>query len=183
MTTKTYHRGIRGMVIAPHIGENSFGTFYPIKGARNMSVEWVLETDQLIGDDVVLDRYSKVVSVTVRIEQAAVDLAIVDYILGGQLVSNGEYEDFMIGESEEVPYVALAGRIVGSGGNSDLHILIPQAKISGNLALAATQGAYMLPTAEFQGVHEGDVNGMARLRKFFEPTPVEIPLRTSGGFP
>lgn len=182
MATKTYHRGIRGMVIAPWIAANSYGTFYPVKGARNMSIEWVLETDQLIGDDVVLDRYSKVVSVTARMEQAAVDLAIVDYILGGQLVSNGQYEDFMIAESEEVPYVALAGRVVGSGGTSDLHILVPKAKVSGNLTLSATQGAYMLPTAEFQGVHEGDVNGMARLRKFFIPTAVEIPLRTTGGF-
>lgn len=182
MATKTYHRGIRGMVMAPWIAENSYGTFYPVKGARNMSIEWVLETDQLIGDDVVLDRYSKVVSVTARMEQAAVDLAIVDYILGGQLVSNAQYEDFMIAESEEVPYLALAGRVVGSGGTSDLHILVPKAKVSGNLTLSATQGAYMLPTAEFQGVNEGSTNGMARLRKFFIPTAVEIPLRVTGGF-
>lgn len=183
MTTKTYHRGIRGMVLAPWLAENSYGTFYPIKGARNMSLEWVVESDQLIGDDVVLDRYSKVVSVTVRIEQAAIDLAIVDYILGGTLVSNAQYEDFMISESEEIPYLAIAGRVVGSGGTSDLHMLVPKAKLSGNLALAAVQGAYMLPSGEFQGVSEGTINGMARLRKFFVPTPVEIPLRTTGGFP
>lgn len=183
MATKTYHRGIRGMVIAPWLAENSYGTFYQVKGARNMTVEWVVETDQLIGDDVVLDRYTKVVSVTVRVEQAAVDLAVVEHILGGSLVSNAQYEDFMIDESEEVPYVAIAGRIVGSGGNSDLHILIPKAKLSGNLTLSATQGAYMLPNGEFQGVSEGEINGMARLRKFSAPTAVEIPLRTTtGGF-
>jgi hypothetical protein len=147
-----------------------------------MTLEWVVETDQLIGDDVVLDRYTKIISVTVRMEQAAVDLEVVDYILGGTLVSNADYEDFYIAESEEVPYLALAGRVVGSGGGSDLHMLVPKAKLSGNLTLAATQGAYMLPTAEFQGVNEGDINGMARLRKFFEPTAVEIPLRTTGGF-
>jgi hypothetical protein len=182
MAIKTYHRGIRGMVIAPWVDEDDFGAFYQVKGARNMSLEWVVETDQLIGDDVVLDRYTKIVSVTVRMEQAAVDLAIVDYILGGTLVSNAAYEDFMISESEEVPYLAIAGRVVGSGGGSDLHILVPKAKLSGNLALSATQGAYMLPTAEFQGVNEGDINGMARLRKFFGPTAVEIPLRTTIGF-
>lgn len=170
------------MVISPWVDEDSYGPFYQVKGARNMSVEWVVETDQLIGDDVVLDRYSKIVSVTIRMEQAAVDLAIVDYILGGTLVSNADYEDFMVDESEEVPYLALAGRIVGSGGSSDLHMFIPKAKLSGNLALAATQGAYMLPNAEFQGVSEGTINGMARLRKFFGPTAVEIPLRTTIGF-
>lgn len=182
MATQTYHRGIRGMVIAPWLDEDDYGPFYTVKGARNMSVEWTVESDQLIGDDTVLDRYTKIIAVTLRMEQAAVDLAIADYILGGTLVSNAEYEDFMITESEEVPYVAFAGRVAGSGGIGDLHMFVPKAKLSGNLVMNATQGAYMLPNAEFQGVNEGLINGMARLRKFFVPTAVEIPLRTTGGF-
>lgn len=181
MALKTFHRGIRDLKLAPWTAENSYGTMYDIHGARNMSVEWVLETDQLIGDDVVLDRYSKLVSVTVRIEQAAVDIAVIDYFLGGTLVSNASYEDFFIGENDEIPFVALAGRIVGSGGTSDLQMFVPKAKISGNLSLAAQQGAYMLPTAEFQGVHEGSINGMMRLRKFTAPTALEIPLKTTTG--
>jgi hypothetical protein len=170
------------MVIATWIAENSYGTFYDVKGARNMSVEWVVETDQAIGDDEVLDRYTKITAVTVRMEQAAVDLSIVDYILGGTLVYNADYEDFMIGENDDVPYVALAGRIVGSGGTSDLHLFVPKAKMSGNLALAAQQGAYMFPSAEFQGVGEGSINGMMRMRKFTALTGLEIPLRTTTGF-
>lgn len=183
MATRTFHRGIRKMLIAPWVAEDSYGTAYQMLGARNMSIEWVVETDQLIGDDVVLDRYTKLVSVTVRVEQAAVDLAIADYFLGGTLISNANYEDFVIGESDEVPYIAIAGRVVGSGGGTDLHMFVPKAKLAGNLALAAQQGAYMLPSAEFQGVNEGDINGMLRLRKFLALTELEIPLRTTtGGF-
>ena len=93
MATKTYHRGIRDMKIAVWTDENSYGTAYDILGARNMSVEWVVETDELRGDDVVLDRYTKLVSVTVRIEQASVDLEAADMLIGGTLVSNADYED------------------------------------------------------------------------------------------
>lgn len=182
MGSKTYHRGIRDMVIAPWLGENNYGSFEDVKGARNMSVEWVVETDEAIGDDEVLDRYSKITAVTVRMEQAAVDLTIIDHILGGTLVSDAQYEDFMIGETEEVPYVALAGRVVGSGGLADLHLFVPKAKMSGNLALAAEQGTYMFPSAEFQGVSEGTINGMMRMRKFLGLTGLEIPLRTTIGF-
>lgn len=181
MATKTYHRGIRDMKIAVWTDENSYGTAYDILGARNMSVEWVVETDELRGDDVVLDRYTKLVSVTVRIEQASVDLEAADMLIGGTLVSNADYEDLYIDESDEVPYVALAGRVVGSGGQSDLHIFVPKAKLAGNLQLAAQLDTYMIPQAEFQGVNEGATNGMLRLRKFTAPTALEIPLRTSTG--
>lgn len=181
MGTRTYHRGIRKLVLAPWTAENSYGTFYQILGARNMSVTWVAETDELRGDDVVLDRYTKMVSVTVNIEQAAVDLAVIDYFLGGTLVSNGSYEDLMIAETDEVPHVALAGLVVGSGSNAYLQMFVPKAKLAGNIQFQAQNGAYMMPTAEFQGVHEGTVNGMFRTRKYTAPTALEIPLKTTTG--
>ncbi len=183
MALQTYHRGIRDMRIAAWTAENSYGTAYDILGARNMSVTWVVESDELRGDDVVLDRYTKLVSVTVNIEQASVDLEAVDMLLGGTLVSNASYEDLIINEDDEVPYVAIAGRVVGSGGLADLHIFVPKAKLSGNLELAAQLDTYMIPGAEFQGVNEGATNGMLRLRKFTAATALEIPLRTTtGGF-
>lgn len=181
MGLQTYHRGIRDLKVATWIGENSYGTAYDVKGARNMSVTWVTESDELRGDDVVLDRYSNIVAVTVTIEQAAVDLEVMDMLLGGTLESNADYEDLVIDENSTPPFVALAGRIVGSGGTADLHILVPKAKISGNLELSAQLDTYMLPGAEFQGVYEGAVNKMMRMRKFSALTALEIPLRTSTG--
>lgn len=181
MGTKSFHRGLRDIKIAAWAAENSYGTAYDVLGARNMSVEWVVETDELRGDDVVLDRYTKPVSVTVRIEQAAVDLEVVDMLMGGTLVSGALYEDFFVGEDDEVPYVAVAGRVVGSGGTSDLHIFVPKCKLAGNLQLQAQLDTYMLPNAEFQGVNEGTINGMFRLRKFTAATALEIPLRTTTG--
>jgi len=78
--------------------------------------------------------------------------------------------------------VAIAGRIVGSGGGSDLHLFIPKAKLSGNLQYQAQLNNYLIPAAEFQGVHEGTQNGMMRVRKFTALTGLDIPLRTSTGF-
>jgi len=183
MGTKTFHRGIRDLKIASWTAENSYGTAYDILGARNMSVTWVVETDELMGDDVVLDRYTKLVSVTVSLEQASVDVEAIDMLVGGTLVSNAQYEDLSIGETDEVPYIAIAGRVVGSGGANDLHLFVPKAKLAGNLLLQAQVGTYLIPTAEFQGVHEGDINGMLRIRKFSAATALTIPLATTtGGF-
>lgn len=104
-------------------------------------------------------------------------------LLGGTLVNNAQYYDLMIDEDDETPYVALAGRVVSSGGTSDFHFFVPKAKISGNLALSAQVDTYMLPGATLQGVNEGATNGMLRLRHFTALTQLEIPLRTTtGGF-
>lgn len=181
MAVKSFHRGLKDLKIASWSSENTYGTFYDVLGGRNFSVTWNAETDELMGDDVVLDRFTRLVSVTVNIEQASVDLEVVDMLLGGTLVSNGAYEDFMISENDTVPYVALAGRVVGSGGTSDLHIFVPKAKLAGNLQLTAQVSTYMIPQAEFQGVNEGPINGMMRLRKFATPTALEIPLKTAVG--
>lgn len=178
---QTFHRGLRDMKIASWTAENSYGTAYDILGAREMSVEFVMETDELRGDDLVLDRYSKLVSATFRLANAAVDLNLLDILLGGTLVSNADYDDFFVGENDEVPYVAIAGRVVGSGGNGDLHILAPKCKLAGNLQYAAQVDTYLIPQAQFQAVHEGTVNGIIRLRNFTAPTALEIPLRTSTG--
>ena len=183
MPLQTYHRGIRDIKIAAWSAEDTYGTAHDILGARSASLEWVVETDELRGDDVVLDRFTKLVSVTVTMEQASVDLEAIDMLLGGTLIQTADYYDLMISESDEVPYVAIAGRVVGSGGAADLHFFAPKCKLSGNLALAAALDTYMLPGATFQGVNEGAANGMLRLRHFTALTALEIPLRTTtGGF-
>lgn len=181
MASKTFHRGLRQLAIAAWVAENSYGPFYTILGGRNMSIQWQNETDELGGDDKILDRFSKLTSVTVSIEQASVDFTVIDMLLGGTLVSGVPYEDFMIAETDEVPYVAIAGKVVGSGGSSDLHIFCPKCKLSGNLQLTAQYQTYIIPQAEFQGVYEGTINGMMRLRKFSAPTALEIPLKTTTG--
>lgn len=181
MATKTFHRGLRDLKIAAWTSENLWGTAYDVLGAREMTTEWVMETDELQGDDVVLDRYTKLVSVTLNLAHASVDLEALDVMMGGTLVSNASYEDFKVTESDEVPYIGIAGRVVGSSSVSDLHMFIPKAKLAGNLRYAAQLATYIIPSATFQGVHEGATNGMMRLRKFSALTGLEIPLRTTTG--
>lgn len=180
MATKTFHRGLRQMKLAAWNGENTYGTPYTLLGARSMSMELVVESDEARGDDAVLDRFTRILAVTFRLEKATVDLAAMNLLTGGSLVSNGSYEDLLLSESTDVPYVAVAGRIRSSGAH-DLHIFVPKAKIMGNLQFAAQQDAYMFPQVELQGVNEGAANGMGRLRKFVSATGLEIPLRTATG--
>lgn len=179
MALQTIHRGIRKMVFASWNGVDSYGTAHEILGARNMSIDLVVESDELRGDDVVLDQFSKVVAATVNVEMATVDLEWLDMVMGGTLTSNGDYEDLAFDENDDPPYVGIAGRIAGSGGSNDLHILIKKARLSSNLTLQAQVDTYMIPTATFQGVSDG--NGIYHLRNFTAPTALEIPLRTTTG--
>lgn len=181
MSQQTIHRGIRKLIMAPWLAAGSYGASHLIRGARNMSVALTVETDELRGDDVVLDRYTKVIAADVTIEMATVDLEWIDMVTGGTLVYNANYYDLNVDENDDPPYVGIVGRVVASGGAGDLHIQINKARISGNVQLTAQVGSYMLPGATFQGV--ADDNGIYRLRNFTAPTELELPLRTAtGGF-
>ena len=64
MGTKTFHRGLRDLKIAAWTSENSYGTAYDVLGAREMTAEWVVQSDQLEGDDVVLTATPKLLVLT-----------------------------------------------------------------------------------------------------------------------
>ena len=179
MGLQTYHRGIKDAKIAVWNGENSWGAAYDIKGIRNASIALVMDTDELGGDDVILDRFAVIESATVTWEQAAVDLEALDILTGGTLVSNASYEDLVIGKSGENPvYVGLALEIKSSGAHT-LHAFLPKVKFSGNLQFQAQYKQYLLPGAEMQAVYEGETNGIGRLRKFVSATTLTIPLATA----
>jgi hypothetical protein len=181
MPQQTIHRGLRKMVIAPWTSTGSYGTDYNVLGARNMSVALTVETDELRGDDVVLDRNTRIVAATAQIEIATIDLELFDMIMGGTLVNNASYYDWTWGEADTIPYVGIAGRIAGSTASSDLHIFIAKAKLSSDFQLNAQLDTYLLPSATFQGVD--DSGTIARLRNYTAATALEIPLRTTtGGF-
>jgi len=101
--------------------------------------------------------------------------------MGGTLIKTGDYYSWDFGGNDDPAYVGIAGRVVGSGGEGDLHIFIKKARLSSNLALAAQVDTYMLPSATFRGVD--DDGSMHELRNFSAATALEIPLRTTtGGF-
>lgn len=181
MAFQTIHRGARKMVFAPWTGVDTYGTDHQILGARNATIDLVVETDELRGDDVVLDRHSNIVAVSVNLEIATVDLDWIDMVLGGTLVFNASYYNLDFDENSDPPYVGIAVRVAGSGGTGDLHIFVKKARISSNLTLQAQLDTYMTPSATFQGVSDG--TSMYQLRNFTAPTALEIPLRTAtGGF-
>lgn len=181
MPQQTIHRGVRKMVFATWNGVDSYGTDHEILGARNASIDLVVETDELRGDDVVLDRHSNIVAISVNLEMATVDLTWIDMVLGGTLVNNADYYNLDFDENNDPPYVGIAVRVAGSGGTGDLHIFVKKARISSNLTLQAQLDTYMTPSATFQGVSDG--TSMYQLRNFTAPTALEIPLRTTtGGF-
>lgn len=181
MPQQTIHRGIRKMLFATWTAADSYGTAHEMLGARNMSVDLVVESDQLRGDDVELDQFSKIVAATVNVEVATVDLTWLDMVLGGTLVNNASYYNLDFDENDDPPYVGIAGRIAGSGGDGDLHIFIKKARLSSNLTLQAQLDTYMTPSATFRGVSDG--TSIYRLRNFTAPTALAIPLATAtGGF-
>ena len=181
MPIQSFSRGLRQMKIASYVSPGSYGTAYTILGARSMSVQIQMESEELRGDDVVIDRHSKAVSATFTLAYASVDLSALDILLGGTLVSNASYEDFLIGQDDNTPYFAVAGRVVSSGGTTDLHLFAGHCKISGAVSYQAQLDTYIIPSLEVQAVYDNAAAGIMRFRQYTALTALEIPLRTTTG--
>lgn len=180
-TLTTYNRGIRQLMLGVWTGVNTWPITFPVTGARQANLSWVVDSDKARGDDVDLDRYTRIVSAQITIAQASVDLRVANAVLGGALVSNADYYDLVIGGSNDPPYIGIAGRVAGSNGGGDLQFLIPKAKLSSSPQFNAQVDTYIFPQMQFEGVYEGTLNGIMRLRHFVLPTLVAMPLATSGG--
>jgi hypothetical protein len=179
-TTPSYLRGIKDIKIANWIAENSYGPAYDINAGRGANLQWVVTTDELRGDDTTVDRFTAAESATLTIQNGSIDLTVFNMLLGGILTSTAQYYDFYIASVVDMPYIALAGRVSGSSGK-DVHFLLPKCKLAGNLQLNAQVDAYLIPQWDVQGVNEGPLNGMLRLRQYLVPTALTIPLANTGG--
>lgn len=180
MAIESFHYGIRDAKIATWTDVNSYGTAVDVGAIHDFGVTLELETAELDGDDVVVDRFAKVKSVMANIVYGSVNQQVLAILSGGTLVSNAQYEDVLLAQADNIPYFAIAGRVMSSGA-PDMHIFIPKCKISGNLAYKAQYGTYLVPSLDIQGVYEGTVNGFCRFRKFTATTTLTIPLATTTG--
>lgn len=178
MTILSYHYGIRDAKIATWIAANSYGTAIDVGAVHDFGVTFEVETAQLEGDDVVVDRFSKVKGVMANIQYGEVNQQVLQILTGSTLVSNADYEDVLLSQDDNIGYFAIAGKAVGSN-TGDLHIFLPKCKISGPLNYKASYGNYMTPSVDIEGVYEGTVNGFGRLRKFRAAVALAIPLATA----
>lgn len=176
---ETFSYGLRDIKIATWIAANSYGTAVDVGAAREFTLTINLQTDQLEGDDVIVDRFAKVISVSLNMAYGSVNQQVLSILTGGTLVSNATYEDLMFDQADNIPYFAIAGRVVGSHGAGDLHAFIPKCAPAGPISYKAGINSYLIPSLDLQGVYEGTANGFCRLRKFAAATALAIPLATS----
>lgn len=176
---KTIHRGLRDVKIAAWNSIGSYGTAVDLLGAQEFTVKFDVETDELRGDDVRLDQYSKIIGLSASVKYATVDLTAMALMVGGTVVSNTEYENLRVGEVA-TPYFVIAGRVVGTDESVDLHMISYKCRIAGEVGYEASEGSYLLPSVEISGFDEGTGgSGVADIRNFVGPTGLTIPLATA----
>jgi hypothetical protein len=180
MAFRTFHYGLRQLIVSRWLGENTYGDAVRIHAANAFTVQLGLQQDELPGDDVIVDSYAKIVRVNATLTYGSVDQEVLSILTGASLYSDEYYETTTFGQDDNVPFFSIAGRVVGSN-FGDQHIWIAKAKLAGDLSYEARQNAYLIPSAQIRGVWEGEANGFGKMNKFSVPTLLTIPLRNEPG--
>jgi hypothetical protein len=181
---KSFNRGVRKLIIATWTAgsavSGTYGPAYQVLGVRQANLSWVVSSDKARGDDVDLDTFTKITAVSLTIAQATVDTIVANMILGGTLVSNATYYDLTVGDSNDPPYFSIAYDVYGSNNAGDLHVFIPKAKLSATPQFNAQVDQYLFPQMQFEGVYEGTLNNMMRMRHYTgTASALSIPLATT----
>jgi hypothetical protein len=171
----TFRYGLRDLKIASWVAENSYGTEVDVDAAQSFTVTLVTKTDALEGDDVEKDSYAKITSIEANMRNGDVSLDVLELLTGGTLYEGVGYTDMKIGETDNVPYFSVCGKVVGTASGCTM-LWICKAKINGNISYQAQQNSYLIPEVAIKGVNEGDINGMVRIRHYDADVTVAIPL-------
>lgn len=120
MATKIFGaRGISDCKIMPLVSDDSSGAEYggliDLPGMKSLSLEPEMITDELTGDDIVLDRYSKARAYNVSIEEAKISLDAYAAIMGASVETGGfgddTYSSVTITGDHSPVYVKLIGKV------------------------------------------------------------------------
>jgi hypothetical protein len=90
-------RGLSDCKIMPLVSDTEdaveYGDLIDIPGMKSMSLEYEIVTDELTGDDIIIDRYSDVKAINIEIESAQISLDGLAAIMGASVETGGSGDD------------------------------------------------------------------------------------------
>lgn len=173
-----YRFGISDAKIALWTAEASWSTVYDLDGIN--TAELTLETLSgiLEGDDAIKAVFTKVRSVSARIQFAFSSLNILA-LLTGNTVDDSPTVDSLIVGVDNIPYVGLAWMVDhDSGGGADI-FFCPKIKPTEGFAIGGQYGQFITPQITMMGVYDGTAYGAYRHYVYDTKPTLTIPPPTA----
>jgi len=122
----------------------SYGTAVDVPSVQVLGGDPNFTEAMLEGDDAITAANSRMKSMQVQLQFGSLSLAALTVITGYENVQTAEYLAQKWG-TLNAPYVGVCGRALEDGGNGDLHLFWPKAKITGISGVQMQQDQYIIP--------------------------------------
>jgi hypothetical protein len=148
------------LIVSDAAAAISYGDRINVPGIQEVSIKPEFENDELKGDGVTLDTYSKILKVTGSVKHAQLSLQLLAAITGGAYADSGasgtEKRKFVWSSADNPAYFELDAQSTYQGGSyaggvGDCHFIIPKAKIT-SFEVSMTNDAYATVSFDFDGV-------------------------------
>lgn len=107
----------------------TYDTSVDIPGATTLKLSAKFVEKELRGDEVILDRYTKIDSIDVQFDHAKVSLDALEVLLGGATVNGTTNQTYTMSGSDLPNYFKLEGQSVYSDAG-DVHIVLYKVKVN-----------------------------------------------------
>jgi len=169
-----YIFGVDDLKVATWNSAENYGTATDVDAVSLMSVTLNTVSGILEGDDMIKDAHAKIISATVRVRLAFSSLTVYS-ILTGTDVTDSATVDRLPFDTENLPYFALAGRMLPTEGSGDIHFFLPKVKLMEGFEIAAEYGRYATPELSMTAVREGTTYKLFNIYEHATAQAVTIP--------
>lgn len=175
MTIEAFNFGLKDVKIAAWNSPQNFGTAVDVEAAQMFGVRVNTVNGTLEGDDEIVDAHAKIISSTIRVRFGFKDLTVLTTLTGLSETESLPDTKSIIIDAQNMPYVAIHGRIDHTAGSGALGIFIPKFKLMEGFELNMQYGQYMTPEISGLALRDSDVYGMGKIITYNTAVSVTIP--------
>lgn len=151
--------GLSDVKIATWNATNSYGTAVDVMSVQLMGAVLQMVSAQLTGDDTITATASRAVGGEVRIRFGAVDLEVLEVLLGNaptsSIASPNAVKQLKVVGGDNMPYFGMVGKALAEEGGGDFLIFFPKVRIMSDLNLATLEyGTFAIPEVTAQAVDD-----------------------------
>jgi hypothetical protein len=175
MTIEAFSFGLADVKVAAWNSAENWGTAVDVEAVQMFGLRVNTVNGTLEGDDIIADAHAKIISATIRCRFGFKDLTVLSTLTGLTETESLPNTKNIIIASQNMPYVAIHGRIDHTSGGGALGIFIPKFKLMEGFELNMQYGQYMTPEVTGLALYDSATYGIGKIITYTTAASVTIP--------
>lgn len=164
--------GVQDCKVAPWLTASTWGTLLDVIAISQFNLTSVIQSNELEGDDEIVDSGSKIIKATLTMQFAFRDLDVAAVLGGGTHASSNNDDQLTVGDGSQMPFFGIAGKVDDSDGAGNRVIFLPKCKIVSDFSYEFQYNNYATPQLTVTAISNGSPYYTYRIFRYAATTAI-----------